>query len=311
MASEPLPLESVKVFAEPVDDSSSEFVLVGDAGAVDVNVEVLQVEVAGPGAGGVAEGCARLSRVGRDGEVGANLVLPHLGDMPLKAIHPSDLQRRTSDLTADGKSPATVRKAWQIASGVLKLAVRDRLIASTPAQDVELPVDHREEPTFVEAHQVLELAEAMDDRWSVMVLLAGFGGLRFGEVAGLQVDDVDFLNRRVTVRRSVSDVKGETHVGPPKTAKSRRTVALPAAVVEAIAEHVSSQDRAGTDCLFTDPEGGPIRATYWQRRVWPPAVAAGDLEELRFHDLRHSHVTLLIAQGEHPGRSPIAWATRR
>jgi hypothetical protein len=61
-----------------------------------------------------------------------SLVLPYLGARPVGGVSPSDLEAWVADLGAEGKAPATVQKAWQIASGVFRLAVRDRLIALSP-----------------------------------------------------------------------------------------------------------------------------------------------------------------------------------
>ena len=91
-------------------------------------------------------------------------------------------------------------------------------------------------------------------------------------------------------------------VGPPKTAKSIRTVVLPRSVTEQLVEHVTRLDETHPDVwLFPAPVGGPIRRTAWMRRVWKPALAAADLEQgLGTHTLRRSQVALLIAEGEHP-----------
>ena len=165
-----------------------------------------------------SRGNRRPSTQARDESVVQNQVLPHLADLPVQTIRPSDLQKWLNRLTVD-HSPATVRKAWQIASGVLRLAVGDRLISQSPAREVELPADERDEPRFIHAHDILRLADEIAD--PAMVLLGGFGGLRIGEVLGLQVEDVDFLARTVTVRRTVSDLRGSrwsAHRRPRKAA---------------------------------------------------------------------------------------------
>lgn len=81
-------------------------------------------------------------------------------------------------------------------------------------------------------------------------------------------------------------------------AKSRRTVHVPPLATDALSEAV--RDRGSVDLIFTDDQGGPIRRTNWTRRVWLPAVDRFELAPLRFHDLRLSHVAMLIEQGEHP-----------
>ncbi|MGI8706703.1 MAG: tyrosine-type recombinase/integrase [Actinomycetota bacterium] len=238
----------------------------------------------------------------RDGSYLSSLVLPHLGDKPIGSVQPSDLEAWVADLVAEEKAPATVQKAWQIASGVFRLAVRDRLIALSPARDVRLPKVERTEPTPLTVDQVMRLAAAIDRRYRALVLVGAFGGLRIGELAGLQLGDFDPLRNLVRVRRTASDVRGRVIVGPPKTAKSVRTVILPRSITGQLVEHVAATGPTELESwLFPAPEGGPIRRTAWTRRVWKPALAAAGLDQsLGTHTLRRSQVALLIAQGEHP-----------
>jgi integrase len=244
----------------------------------------------------------RKSTQARDRSYLKSLVLPHLGDKPVGSVQPSDLEAWVADLMAEGKAPATVQKAWQIASGVFRLAVRDRLIALSPARDVRLPKIEQSEPIAFTVEEVMRLANAIDPRYRALVLVGAFGGLRIGELAGLQLGDIDPLRSLIRVRRTASDVGGEVIVGPPKTAKSIRTVVLPRSITEHLVEHVARLEGPEPDAwIFPAPEGGPIRRTAWMRRVWKPGLAAADLDQdLGTHTLRRSQVALLIAQGEHP-----------
>jgi integrase len=231
-----------------------------------------------------------------------SLVLPHLGDKPVGSVQPSDLEVWVAALVAAGKAPATVQKAWQIASGVFRLAVRDRLIALSPARDVQLPKIERSEPIPLTLEEVTRLADAIDPRYRTLVLVGAFGGLRIGELAGLQVGDFDPLRSLIRIRRTASDVQGRVIIGPPKTAKSIRTVVLPRSITDQVVEHITRLEHTGLEAwLFPAPEGGPIRRTAWVRRTWKPAFAAAGLDQdLGTHTLRRSQVALLIAQGEHP-----------
>ena len=231
-----------------------------------------------------------------------SLVLPYLGDRPVGGVSPSDLEAWVAGLGAGGKAPATVQKAWQIASGVFRLAVRDRLIALSPARDVQLPRIERREPIPLTVEQVMQLADAIDPRYRALVLVGAFGGLRIGELAGLQIGDFDHVRSLIRVRRAASDVRGRLIVGPPKTTKSVRTVALPRSITAELAVHVARLEEKGPQAwVFPAPEGGPIRRTAWTRRTWKPALAAANLDQgLGTHTLRRSQVALLIAQGEHP-----------
>jgi len=230
----------------------------------------------------------------------ASLVFPHLGDMPLLAIRSDTLQQWVSQLTVDGYSAETVRKAWQLASGALRAAVAARRIAHSPTEGVSLPKLEQGEQRFLSADEILSLADAIDPQYRCMVLLGGFAGLRFGEVCALKGQSFSELSRSITITETLTQVKGVIRVGPPKTKASRRSVMLPGFVVTELVEHLKTFPPGDNGLLFAAPAGGPISPTHWRGRVWKQSVRASVGEPLRFHELRHSHVALLIAQGEHP-----------
>ena len=86
----------------------------------------------------------------------------------------------------------------------------------------------------------------------------------------------------------------------PKTSASHRQIALPRFVANVLAEHLATWPPGSDGFVFQAPMGGPVRRSNFRRRVWLPAVKASVGEPMRFHDLRHTHVVMLIAQGEHP-----------
>jgi len=106
------------------------------------------------------------------------------------------------------------------------------------------------------------------------------------------------LRRRATVVETLAEVRGQLLIGPPKTDSSRRTIVLPVGLVDVLAGHLAAYPPAD-GFVFTTPTGLPIRRTNFRRRVWLPAVRTSVGEPCRFHDLRHTHVALLIEQGVH------------
>ncbi len=182
---------------------------------------------------------------------------------------------------------------------MLKAAVRDGLLPKSPAEDTPLPkVEHRE-MRFLSHDEIGDLAEAVDPRYRALVLTAGYTGLRFGELAGLEVRHLEMLRRSLRVDQAMTDVGGRVELGPVKTSSSRRTVKLPRFLVDELAQHLAAFP-SGAGLVFSAERGGPIRRTNFRRREWLPAVAASVGVPCRFHDLRHSHAALLIADGSHP-----------
>ncbi len=144
---------------------------------------------------------------------------------------------------------------------------------------------------------VLTLADAIDPSFRALVLVAGFGGLRTGEMLGLTRADVDLEGAAVTVRTQAQQIVGQGRVmTDPKSDAGRRILALPELVVHALADHFDRWTGAGHDSpVFVGPQGLPVtRATLSE--LWRAAVARAQAPEgLRIHDLRH-HAATLVAR---------------
>ena len=243
----------------------------------------------------------RASTTVRDDSYMRNLVLPEFGSMEPRSVLPVHVTSWISKLIVAGYAPATTRKAFQLLAGMFKAAEMSRLIAQSPCRDVKLPAVGRREMRFLNEAELRDLLEAIDPRYRVFVLTASHTGLRYGELAGLKVGRLDLLRKRLTVAETLSEVQGKLILGEPKSEASRRSVTLPAFLVEELAQHLSAEGRRdGDDFVFTDPGSGPIRRSNFRRRVWIPAVRASVGEPMRFHDLRHTHAAMLIAADQHP-----------
>ena len=243
----------------------------------------------------------RASTAARDASVIKSLVIPYLGKKPLGRVTAPILRTWVVDLEKAGKSPATIRKAFQLVGAMFDTAVRDGRLVRSPAKYVELPAVGRKEMQFISAVQVANIAAVIDPRYRMLVRTAAFTGLRWGELAGLKASDLDLdvLRPRLRVVRTVNEVRGQIVIGEPKTAAGRRSVAVP----RFLADELKAYLEAMTDpdgWVFPAPKGGPMRRNQFRRRVWEPATDKAGLKGFRFHDLRHTSAALLIAQGEHP-----------
>jgi len=230
------------------------------------------------------------------------MVLPHLGELPLASIRPTHLRLLIAKLTAEGKAPATVRKAYQLATMVLSQAVLDDKIARTPARGVKLP-NLRESRSAIRVlthDEAASLYEAIDPRYRVVVSLGAYAGLRAGEVFGLQAENLDLLRRRLRVAATLTSLNGSVSLGPPKTEASKRTISISQALVDELAAHLAEYGTGPEGVVVSSPQGSWIRAASWRQRFWNPGVEAAGLQRpLRFHDLRHTHASWLIAEGAH------------
>ena len=236
----------------------------------------------------------------RDEATIRNHVLPKFGDWAIGSIQPIHVAQWVAELDARGYAAATVRKAYQLLAAALDAAVESGVIGRSPSRGVKLPkLEGRSEIRFLDASEVNALVHVIDVRYSAMVLTAAYTGLRFSELRALRVDGFDALRRTIRVTESLVESDGGFYFEEPKSEASRRTVRVPSFLVEVLARHLAVH-ADGSGLVFSAPNGGPIRRSNFRRRVWLPAVEASVGQPCTFHDLRHSHAALLIAQGEHP-----------
>jgi len=221
-------------------------------------------------------------------------ILPVFGQRQLSGVEHEDVQAWVAELSSR-RAPATVGKAAQILAKLFDAAIAAKRLKSSPCVGVKLPKIERDEMRFLTPAEVARLADAIDERYRGLVLVAAYGGLRIGELAGLKRERVDLLRGRVTVAEIAVEVSGEVVWNAPKTKAGRRSVSLPRPVVDELASHL--ERFAAEELVFPSPLGSVLRTPTWRRRFWAPAVKAAGLEPLRPHDLRHTAVALWIAAG--------------
>ena len=242
----------------------------------------------------------RDSTKARDDSYLNSLVLPAFANMALGAVHPTDIQQWVAQLDTDGYALATIRKAYQLLSRIFADAVQAGLIIRSPCHNITLPRVHGSDMRFLSPDEIGHLADTMDPRYRAMVLTTAYTGCRFGEITAIDLDHYDPDRRLIQIERSLSEVRGHLSFSGPKTPAARRAITIPTWLPAVISEHISTYSASSDGLIFTAPEGGPIRRNTFRSRFWLPAVADSVGPPMRFHDLRHSHVALLIRQGTHP-----------
>lgn len=214
-------------------------------------------------------------------------ILPILGPSVLADITPEEVREWFSGLDA---TKATMRaRAYGVLTAVFNTAVDDGIITRSPARITGASsVKHRRTVVLLEAEQLAHLAEKMPEHLSLAVLLAGWCGLRRGEVFALTRADIGKDAATLTIDKAVTYRNREYVCGPTKTAESNRTVTVPPHLRPAIKEHLAEHTGKGrTALLFPDPETGTF---YAEGRFRVPFFAARDAigqPDLHFHDLRH------------------------
>jgi integrase len=225
-------------------------------------------------------------------------LLPAFADTVLADLDLMAVRSWLAGLEREAVSPNTVAKAYRLLARIMDTAVEAGLIVRNPCSVKGAATERAAEMQVATIAQVAAQAQAIDPRFRALVLVAAYAGLRWGELVGLRVKRVDLLHSRISVAEQATEIDGHFTWGPPKTEAGRRTVTLPAVAATAVAEHLATYSQPGPNGLvFTSTEGGLLRRSNFNRRIWRPATRAAGLEGLRFHDLRHTSATLSIAAG--------------
>ncbi len=164
---------------------------------------------------------------------------------------------------------------------------------TNPAQYAERPRDQDKEIEVLTPEEIRRLLEAQEDPLRTLLLTAVLTGMRQGELFGLKWEDIDFERHQIHVRRALWHGQLVT----PKSRRSRRAIDMPP-TLEAALRRLSAQKRS--EFVFCSEAGTPINADNFRHREFPRALKRAELRHVRFHDLRHTYTSLLVAQGAHP-----------
>ncbi len=238
-----------------------------------------------------------------------NSVVPYFKDnavtlQDLEAIH---IQKYYNKKLKEGVSGNTIKHHHANIRKALEYAVKQNWIPYNPASRVELPRIKQFQVNFYDDSQIKQLIESAKGSFiEVPVLLTAIYGLRRSEVLGLKWDAIDFKKQRITVKRTL--VVGNEELlleDSTKNSSSRRSLTLiPKAAEVLLLEHKKQQELKklfGNEYhdegfVCTMPDGRPIRPDYISRH-FKNLLIEKSLPVIRFHDLRHSSASLLIANG--------------
>ncbi|MHB1444926.1 MAG: tyrosine-type recombinase/integrase [Acidimicrobiales bacterium] len=256
-------------------------------------------------------------------------ILPVFGRLPITSVDRVLVRRFATDLGEGGLATPSVRKVVAVLRQILGFAEENRYVRSNPAANLRLSTARpKKEIRFLTVAEVEALAEAIETpsgggaptggrsypEYRLLVRFAAYTGLRAGEIGGLRVGDLDLERGAVQVARVLGELRADVRanfveleyqgtrykdlfIDSTKTDRVR-TVPIPATVVDDLSRHAVGM--AEDDFVFRSPAGGPLRHLNFYRRHFKPAVDAAGLTGCRFHDLRHSYASLLIAQGANP-----------
>lgn len=242
----------------------------------------------------------RSSTMARDRSAASLYVVPAIGAQTISSVTPANIQALVSDWSRR-RAPRTVRRTYDVLRASFAFAVANDWLARSPCRGIKLPQITGTRRHDLTPEQVIALAQAVGEDYSAAIYLGGVLGLRWGEVAGLRVGRLDLLGQKLTVAEQITRGEhGRQVIGLPKSLAGTRTLALPAWLVELLAEHLARRGLTAAvpeAYVFVMPGGGPLDYSHWRRRVWLPACRAEECEGAAFHDLRRTAATLLVLEG--------------
>jgi integrase len=239
-------------------------------------------------------------------------LIPGLGKIPLARLSPQHLQLFYARKLASGLSQSTVHHIHGMLHRALKDALLMGLVQRNICEMVRSPRRSTREMIALSEEQAKRILEVVkDDRYETLYLLALTTAMREGELLGLRWQDVDLEKATVQVRMNVQEADGRFIIAETKTAYSRRNISLTRAAVEALRRHRARQNEerllmgaawnTRLDLVFPNAWGGILIPDNFVKRSFKRVVKqAGLSPETRFHDLRHTAATLLLAGGVHP-----------
>jgi integrase len=234
---------------------------------------------------------------------------PDLGPIQLSKLTWQQIDALLNKMIKAGLSPRTVRYCLAVLRMSLEKARKRSLVGQNVALLVDPPRAVRHEIRSLSPEEArVFLNTVRGDRLEALYSVAIALGLRQGEALGLRWEDVDMDKCTLRVRYALQRIDGKPQLVEPKTQKSRRTIFMPQVTVNALRAHRVRQleERlvAGTrwkeqGLVFTSTIGTPLdpRNAF---RLFQEALQRAGLPHIRFHDLRHTCASLLLAQGVHP-----------
>lgn len=216
-------------------------------------------------------------------------ILPTFGATYVDKVTPASVRAWYAAL--DPTTPTQRAHAYALLKAICKTAVDDDLLAANPCRVRGAGQTKRVSKTKpATPAELATLIDAIPQRYKAMIALAGWCGLRFGELIELRRKDVDLRNSVVHVTRAAALVAGEHMVGTPKSAAGVRDVPVPPHVLPILRTHLEDMGGRGRDALLfpaaTDPAKHMRSATLV--KVFYPARDKAGRSDLRFHDLRHT-----------------------
>lgn len=236
-----------------------------------------------------------------------NHIKPGLGSLTLDKLAPLHVQKFMGQVSEKELAASTMNYTLLVLKTALSWAVKMEMIPKNPADKISPRAKNSTRMKVWTAEEVARfLKVARENRYFPAFHLALSTGMRIGEILGLHWEDINLENATVNIRRMLEETSlGNRIVERTKSDAGRRSVALTDEAVEVLKQHQAQQKKEmlllgyRSDLVFMNLKGKPITSR-GIRYHFASCISKANVPKIRFHDLRHTHASLLLQQGVHP-----------
>ena len=242
---------------------------------------------------------------------------PTLGSMKLNQIQPQHIRKLLSQKKSTGLSPRRLQYIYVIINAAFKQAIMDSLLIANPCAAVAKPKlkDGQDIKPIAKEDFDKVLTAAKESPYYALYSLAWATGMRIGEILGLRWCDCNFSTGTVSVNQTACKTRKGISISKPKTKHGYRTLPVPREVMKLLQEHKRYQNEyrlaygfeynSQYDLVFPKQDGSPRSTDDISKHFKALIRRLGLPEHTRFHDIRHTHATILAELGEHPKKMQI------
>ncbi|MDD9265981.1 tyrosine-type recombinase/integrase [Paenibacillus sp. GCM10023248] len=231
-----------------------------------------------------------------------NHIMPRIGNIKMQELSPIICQNFVNDMHKCGYARNTIDRVCTLIKLALDKAVTFKYIKENHMRKVTLPKKAKSELkvwTSIQANQFLEFTK--EKRYFCVYALALLTGMRQGEILGLRWKDIDFEKKIITVSQTLTH-DGKTLKSGAKTVAGERTISMPQQLVTILKNHrkkyvefrMAAEDFVDEDLVIYNLKNGGVVFPANLTATYIKNVKASGLPHIRFHDLRHTHATMLI-----------------
>lgn len=228
-------------------------------------------------------------------------IIPFLGSKSVQALKKKDIQTFFNTLGTKSKlAPRTIRYIYCTLNQVFESAIDSDIISKNPCNRISLPKLNKYDHNIYSVKELKQLlAYAKGTNLETAIMIDVFTGIRRGELLSLKWKDIDFENKTIRIERNLECIDGSKTIVSPKTNSGVRVIPIPDVLLRHFREILKAEykktlkKKKKSDYIIHNGMGEPLNPNSFSAQ-FARFIKKNDLKHIRFHDLRHSHATLLL-----------------